>query len=69
MVIRHIHEWSRAATDQTILEQHSVLQQQITRNRALALVSNLTGVEVKSPAEVVEHIRDLTPAVRKSSSN
>jgi hypothetical protein len=64
-----LDEWSNVTSDQTILEQHSVLQQDITRKRAMGLVGNLTGIEVKSPEEVVERIRELTPAARKSAPN
>jgi len=62
-----LDDWSRTATDETVLEQHSILQEKITRHRALSLVSNLTGIEVKSPEDVMARIRDLTPAVRKSA--
>jgi ferritin len=64
-----LEEWSRAATDETILAQSSVLQQQITRQRAMGLVSNLTGSTVKSPEEVVARIRELTPVVRRAARN
>jgi rubrerythrin len=55
--------------DATILEQHSILQERLTRQRALGLVSNLTGIEVKSPEDVMGHIRDLTSTVRQLSRN
>lgn len=64
-----LEEWSSASHDEMILTQHSVLQQQITRDRALGLVSTLTGVEVTSPEGVVAKIRELTPTVRKSGTN
>jgi len=63
-----LDEWSRNATDQTIVEQHSILQEKITRQRAMGLVSNLVGVDVKSPEDVMGRIRDLTSSVRKASS-
>jgi len=64
-----LEEWSKRTHDETILEQHSVIQQEITRKRALALTGNLIGIEVKTPEEVVAQIRELTPTVRKSSPN
>jgi hypothetical protein len=57
------------ANDETILEQHSILQERITRQRALGLISSLTGIQVKSAEEVMGHIRDLAPAVRKAARN
>jgi len=65
---RHIlDEWSQAASDATILEQQSVLQQRITRERSLALVGNLIGINLKTPEEVMQHITELTPKNRKST--
>lgn len=63
-----LDEWSKAASDQTILEQQSVLQQQITRQRSLALVGNLIGIDLKTPEEVVAKIKELTPKSRKSTA-
>jgi hypothetical protein len=62
-----LEEWSRATTDQTILERHSLLQQEISRQRALGLVGNLIGLELTSPLQVVDQIRALTIAVRRMS--
>jgi len=63
-----LEEWSKAASDQTIMEQQSVLQQEITRKRSLGLVGNLIGLELKSHEDVLEKIRELTPKARKSTN-
>jgi hypothetical protein len=62
-----LEEWSKATADETILEQQSVLQQQITRERALGMVSNLIGIELKGPEDIMEKIRELTPKSRKTN--
>jgi ferritin len=64
-----LDECSRAVTDETILERHSILQQKVTRERALGLIGHLTGIHVTSHEDVMAHIRELTPLVRKASHN
>ena len=44
-----------------------MLQQQITRERALGMVSNLIGIDLKGPEDIMEKIRELTPKSRKSN--
>jgi hypothetical protein len=60
-------DWSRATTDHTIVEQHSLMQQQITRQRALGLIGNLTEMDLRTPEEVLDRIRELKTLVRKAS--
>jgi len=62
-----LDEWSKATADQTILEQQSVLQQQITRERSLGMIGNLLGLELKGPEDIMEKIRELTPKSRKTN--
>jgi hypothetical protein len=62
-----LDEWARSAADNTIVEQHSILQEKITRKRALGLVSNLTGIEVKGPEDVMNQIRILSRVAREAS--
>lgn len=62
-------ECSRATTDETILEKHSILQQKITSQRALGLVSRLIGLNVTNHEQVMDRIRELTPVVRKTTRN
>jgi hypothetical protein len=62
-----LDEWSKATADQTILEQQSVLQQQITRERSLGMIGNLLGLELKAPEDIMEKIRELTPKSRKAN--
>ena len=59
-----LEEVSRATGDQTVLDHQSVMQQRLSRQRALSLIGNLTGVTMKSPDEIVDQIRDLTLAAR-----
>jgi len=47
----------RASSDETSDQRHSRIQQRIARKRALRLIGNLLNIELKSPEEVVEHIR------------
>jgi len=46
--------------DESPEERHSRIQRKIARKRALRLVGNLLGLELKSPADVVERIRTST---------
>ena len=62
-----LEDWSRATTDHTIVEQHSLMQQQLTRRRVLGLIGNLTEMDLRSPEEVVDRIRELKALVRKAS--
>ena len=62
-----LEDWSRATTDQTIVEQQSLMQQQITRRRVLGLIGNLTEMDLGSPEEVLDRIRELKAVVRKAS--
>ncbi|WP_437588892.1 ferritin-like domain-containing protein [Sorangium sp. So ce1000] len=62
-----LEDWSRATTDQTIVEQHSLMQQRITRERILGLIGNLTEMELKTPEQVLQRIRELKIVDRKAS--
>jgi hypothetical protein len=61
-----LEEWSRATTDEKIVERQSLLRQEVSRQRALGLVANLIELELSSPEDVVGYIRVLTPAVRRA---
>jgi hypothetical protein len=64
-----LQEFSRAMTDERMLDQQSVIQQRLTRERALGLVSNLIGVEVKSEEDVVARVRELRTSMHDTSRN
>jgi len=62
-----LEDWPSTGTSDTVIEQATLFQEKVTRHRALGLISNLTDIEVKSSEDVMERIRDLTPAVRKTA--
>lgn len=57
---RVLEELSRATADETMLEQQSVMQQRLSGQRALSLVSALTGLTLKSSDDIIHRIRLLT---------
>lgn len=62
-----LEEWSEAMTDEMIIHQQSLTQQQVTRDRALGLIGNLLNLELPSPEVVVDRIRELTVPARKAN--
>ena len=63
-----LEEWSEAMTDDLIIHQQSLTQQQVTRDRALGLIGNLLSLDLPTPEVVMERIRELSVPARKANA-
>jgi hypothetical protein len=55
-----------SSADANVSEDHSMVQGQMARERALGLVGNLTGLQMNGAEDVVDQIRALTRGATKS---